>query len=157
MVRAEEDEAIIGGFALHSSVQQNAGELLEYGTTTESMPLRIKTCLVNVSCFTSPDEGVGFGVALPMEEELVSGEIAADEGTEFGLLAEEGIGSSPRDPPGVKISLSDEHPQNKHTTPTHPKNVVIFFMPVNIVYILGLNEKKDFYYVCRHYDERRNL
>ena len=134
MTKAEEDEAITGGFALHSSVQQNAGELLEYGTTTESMPLRIKTCLVNVSCFTSPDEG-----------------------TELGLLAEEGIGSSPRDPPGVKISLSDEHPQNKHTTPTHPKNVVIFFMPVNIVYILGLNEKKDFYYVCRHYDERRNL
>jgi hypothetical protein len=37
------------------------------------------------------------------------------------------------------MSSLDEHPQNKHTTPTHPKNVVIFFMPVNIVYILALN------------------
>jgi len=139
MVRAEEDEGMTGGFALHSSVQQKAGLLLEYGTTTESRPLRMKTCLVNVSCLTSPDEGVGFGLALPIDEELVTGEIVDDEGAEFELLAEERTGSSARVPPGVKISLSDEHPQNKHTTPTHPRNVVIFFMSSNIVYIFGLN------------------
>jgi hypothetical protein len=105
---------------------------------------------------TSPDDGVGFGVELLIEDELSTGDLAEDDdspatGVSF---AEEIAGSSAIGPFGVKMSLSDVHPQNKHTTPTHPKNVVIFFMPVNIVYILGLNEKKEIYYVLTHYVER---
>jgi hypothetical protein len=38
-----------------------------------------------------------------------------------------------------RSSESDEQPEIKHTTPTHPKNVVIFFMFANIVYILALH------------------
>jgi hypothetical protein len=54
--------------------------------------------------------------------------------------SEEAISSSSANAAfGSRMSSLDEHPQNKHTTPTHPKNVVIFFMPVNIVYILALN------------------
>jgi hypothetical protein len=105
--------------------------------------------------FPSLEAGVGFELPL-IEEELVAGDCVEDEDfPASGVCAAEEIEvSSATGPNGVKMSLSDVHPQNKHTTPTHPKNVVIFFMPVNIVYISGLNEKKEIYYVLSHYVER---
>ena len=110
--------------------------------------------IVTVPGFPSLDDGVGSELPL-IEEELVAGASVNDEEDDAtgDSFAEEIAGSSAIGPFGVKISLS-EHPQNKHTTHTHPKNVVIFFMPVNIVYILGLNEKKEIYYVLTHYVER---
>ena len=100
------------------------------------------------------DDEVGLGFKISVEEEL-TGTFTNDEELSSGFpCAEERAGSSARGPTGVKMSLSDEHPKKKHTTPTHPRNVVIFFMSVNIVYIWGLNEKKEIYYVLTHYVER---
>lgn len=99
----------------------------------------ITTSLWTVSCCAS-------GVVFPEE----AGELALPELLEVIFAAEE---------PGVFVSLeeatsavvwlgvtifskssdSDEQPKIKHTTPTHPKNVVIFFMFANIVYIFALH------------------
>ena len=81
--------------------------------------------IVTVPGFPSLDDGVGSELPL-IEEELVAGASVNDEEDDAtgDSFAEEIAGSSAIGP------------------------------FVNIVYILGLNEKKEIYYVLTHYVER---
>ena len=76
------------------------------------------------------------------EEFNTADELAVELPDEAGALESLEGTTSATGALGVMIfpkSSSEEHPENKHTTPTHPKNVVIFFMLANIVYILALH------------------
>jgi len=81
----------------------------------------------------APGAGFVWDAALdadvPFAEEV--GVMASPEDELFAASSWTGATNSSR--------LSEVHPENKHTTPTHPKNVVIFFMTANIVYIFALN------------------
>ncbi len=94
------------------------------------------TVSIGASIGEFPDDaGV---LALPELEDLPGAAVAEELG-EFELLEDATSAVGWFGSTIFSKSSFDEQPEIKHTTPTHPKNVVIFFMFANIVYILALH------------------